>query len=278
VTTLLLCPPEPLLSASMRRTVTPGGTTYSWTSHGTVVIGPSSKTCRSLNHPASVLPGGRSIWSGTQRLKRLPLRVDGSLADPRQEAHLTALTRLAELQQQLEEPDAPESAEAPVHAAPAAATAQPVMAELENDESSPSREPNHTLQLAAPFIRELLSIRQQLQAALARCDRLLVAQPPSASPDDYRTLQARYRVSPGGPLSPEGVAEIRRRFEAGETDFLIAREMAISVQGVAKRRVDFNIVAGAARRRPGALWGRIQMAPDFDELPPEERDAMEGQR
>jgi len=144
------------------------------------------------------------------------------------------------------------------------------------NESSSSSEPDRAPQLAASFVAELLSIRQQLQAAIARCDRLLVAQPPSASADDYRTLQARYRVNPGGPLSPEGIAEIRRRFEAGETDSVIAREMGISVQGVAKRRVDFNAVTGIARRRPGALRGRIQMARDFDELPPEERDAMEG--
>ena len=146
---------------------------------------------------------------------------------------------------------------------------------MENEPGS-SPEPDRAPELAASFVEELLSIRQQLQAALARCDRLLVAQPPSTSADDYWTLQARYRVSPGGPLSPEGVAEIRRRFEAGETDSLIAREMGISVQGVAKRRADFNVVNGVARRRPGALRGRIRMARDFDELPPEERDAMEG--
>lgn len=41
VTALLLCPPEPLLSASMRTAVTPGGTSYSWTtSHGIAAIGP----------------------------------------------------------------------------------------------------------------------------------------------------------------------------------------------------------------------------------------------
>ncbi len=147
------------------------------------------------------------------------------------------------------------------------------------DEPSVSRKADGAPQPSAPFMAELLSIRQQLQAALTRCDRLLTAQPPSTSPDDYRTLQARYRVSPGGPLSPEGVAEIRRRFEAGETNSVIAREMGIAVQGVAKRRVDFNAVTGAARsRRPGALRGRIQTAPDFDELPQEERDAMEGRK
>jgi hypothetical protein len=124
---------------------------------------------------------------------------------------------------------------------------------------------------------ELLAIRSQMTAAIARCDRLLAAQPASARPNDYAALQARYRVSPGGPLSPDGIAEIRRRFEAGETDSVIAREMGMSVQGVAKRRTDFNAASGRGRRA-GALRGRIRMAPDFDELPPEERDAMEGEQ
>lgn len=31
------------------------------------------------------------------------------------------------------------------------------------------------------------------------------------------------------------------------------------------------------RRRPGALRGRIRMAPDFDTLPPEVLEAMEGE-
>jgi hypothetical protein len=50
VTALLLCPPAPLLSASIRRAVMPGGTSYSWTtSHGTVVIRPSfSGQCQPL--------------------------------------------------------------------------------------------------------------------------------------------------------------------------------------------------------------------------------------
>jgi hypothetical protein len=41
VTALLLCLPAPLLSASMRTAVTPGGTTYSWTtSHSIATIDP----------------------------------------------------------------------------------------------------------------------------------------------------------------------------------------------------------------------------------------------
>lgn len=33
--------------------------------------------------------------------------------------------------------------------------------------------------------------------------------------------------------------------------------------------------AGSRRRQPGALRGRIKMAPDFDALPPDVLDAME---
>lgn len=46
----------------------------------------------------------------------------------------------------------------------------------------------------------------------------------------------RFRVRPGGPLSDDGIAEVIRRFEAGESDGRIAREMDISVVGVARRR------------------------------------------
>lgn len=34
---------------------------------------------------------------------------------------------------------------------------------------------------------------------------------------------------------------------------------------------------GRPRRRPGALRGKIRMAPDFDTLPPELLEAMEGE-
>jgi hypothetical protein len=83
--------------------------------------------------------------------------------------------------------------------------------------------------------QDLIDLRSHLTAALARVDRLL-----AGSPQDLDVNMLRYRVSPGGPLSPEGVAEIRRRFAAGEPDAVIARAMGISVQGVQKRRVDFN--------------------------------------
>jgi hypothetical protein len=84
--------------------------------------------------------------------------------------------------------------------------------------------------------QELLDIRSQLSAAIARIDRLLAG----TTPIGDGPMLLRYRVSPGGPLSPEGIAEIRRRFAAGETDAVIARGMGISVQGVQKRRVDYN--------------------------------------
>jgi hypothetical protein len=83
--------------------------------------------------------------------------------------------------------------------------------------------------------QDLVDLRSNLTAALARVDRMLAGNPPA---NDVNTL--RYRLSPGGPLSPEGIEEIRRRFAEGEPDAVIARAMGISVQGVQKRRVDFN--------------------------------------
>lgn len=82
---------------------------------------------------------------------------------------------------------------------------------------------------------DLVDLRSQLSAALARVDRMLAGNPPEGD-----TNNLRWRVNPGGPLSPEGVAEIRRRFAEGEPDAVIARGMGISVQGVQKRRVDYN--------------------------------------
>ena len=144
-----------------------------------------------------------------------------------------------------------------------------------SDVTASSCEPDRLPQPATDPRAELLSIRQQLRAALARCDRLLAAQLPLTTPDSHQAMQVRWRVSPGGPLSSDGVSEIQRRFRAGETDAVIARERGITVQGVAKRRADFNALI-AARRRPGAMKGQIWMAPDFDELPAEELDAIEG--
>jgi hypothetical protein len=83
--------------------------------------------------------------------------------------------------------------------------------------------------------QDLLDIRSQLSAAIARIDRILAGTAPGM---DVNTL--RWRLNPGGPLSPDGIAEIRRRFAEGETDAVIARGMGISVQGVQKRRIDFN--------------------------------------
>lgn len=47
---------------------------------------------------------------------------------------------------------------------------------------------------------------------------------------------ARYRRYPHGPLSESGEAEIQRRFDAGETDPVIALAMGISLTGVSRRR------------------------------------------
>lgn len=45
-----------------------------------------------------------------------------------------------------------------------------------------------------------------------------------------------YRQFPGGPLTPAGVAEIERRFNAGQANSEIAQAMQISLDGVSKRR------------------------------------------
>lgn len=125
-------------------------------------------------------------------------------------------------------------------------------------------------------ILELRAIRQQLHAAVDRCDRLLAAWPISGAPNEHRALQALYRVAPGGPLSEAGIAEIRRRFELRETDATIARKMGISVQGVQKRRARFSAAATSGRRLPGALRNEIHIGADFDEPTPEARDAVDG--
>lgn len=76
---------------------------------------------------------------------------------------------------------------------------------------------------------ELINVRAQLMSALATIDSLL-----AGSPGAQETT--KFRVSPGGPLSEEGIAEMYRRFEANEPDAVIARAMAVSVQGCQKRR------------------------------------------
>ncbi len=89
--------------------------------------------------------------------------------------------------------------------------------------------------------QDLLDIRSQLSAAIARIDRILAGCAPAL---DVNAL--RWRLNPGGPLSQDGIAEMHRRFAEGETDAVIARGMGVSVQGVQKRRIDFN-----ATRQPG---------------------------
>jgi hypothetical protein len=90
--------------------------------------------------------------------------------------------------------------------------------------------------------RDLLDIRAQLAAAVARIDRLLASSAPSAGGD-----LSRFRLRPGGPLSPEGETEMHRRFEIGEIDSVIARAMGVSVQGVQKRRSLWNATRSSDR-------------------------------
>ena len=85
------------------------------------------------------------------------------------------------------------------------------------------------------MIAELRDVRSQLTAALACIDRLLAGTPTA---QDIPT--ARWRVSPGGPLSREGIEEVYRRFAEGEADPVVARALGISVQGVRKRRTSWN--------------------------------------
>lgn len=77
---------------------------------------------------------------------------------------------------------------------------------------------------------ELINVRAQLLSALATIDSLLAAEEPGAQG------AASYRTKPGGPLSEEGIAEMYRRFEANQPDVVIARAMAVSIQGCQKRR------------------------------------------
>ncbi len=128
----------------------------------------------------------------------------------------------------------------------------------------------------ADLMAELLAIRNQMQALMIRCDRLLAAQTSSRPDSDLLARQARYRATPGGVLSQEGVLEIQCRLDAGETDAMIARAMGISVQGVAKRRAR-KASLNERRHLHGILAGKIHMAPDFDELPNADLDAMEGE-
>jgi hypothetical protein len=78
---------------------------------------------------------------------------------------------------------------------------------------------------------ELINIRSQTAALLAAVDRL-ISNSQGESPLDVQ----RYRVAPGGPLSPDGITEMYKRFNRGEPDAVIARAMGVSVQGCQKRR------------------------------------------
>jgi hypothetical protein len=79
---------------------------------------------------------------------------------------------------------------------------------------------------------QLAALHGTLTRALAMVDELLLAQPGESRTD----TTAAYREYPGGPLSPAGVAEIERRFDAGQPDSEIALAMSISLGGVSRRR------------------------------------------
>src|SRR5271166_1287684 len=77
---------------------------------------------------------------------------------------------------------------------------------------------------------DLVALHGTLTRAMAIVDELLRAQPGDSKDT------AAYRQFPGGPLSPAGVAEIDRRFDAGQPDSEIALAMSISLGGVSRRR------------------------------------------
>lgn len=79
---------------------------------------------------------------------------------------------------------------------------------------------------------QLTALHGTLTRALAMVDELLLAQPGESKTDNT----AAYREYPGGPLSPAGVVEIERRFNAGQADSEIALAMSISLGGVSRRR------------------------------------------
>ena len=72
-----------------------------------------------------------------------------------------------------------------------------------------------------------------------------------------------------------------REFRANMTRFLRQAQQGVSFVVMARDQVLAEIHppsrAARPRRRPGALRGRIQMAPDFDVLPPDVLAAMEGE-
>jgi hypothetical protein len=79
--------------------------------------------------------------------------------------------------------------------------------------------------------KELTDLRGILTRAVAMVDELLRSQP-----GESKTNTDAYRQFPGGPLTPAGVAEIERRFDAGQPDSEIALAMEISLGGVSRRR------------------------------------------
>jgi len=81
-------------------------------------------------------------------------------------------------------------------------------------------------------VAQLNELRGMLRKALNMVDSLIAQNPERGSEDDL----SRFRQRPGGPLTEAGVAEVTRRFEAGDSDSAIALSMGISLIGVARRR------------------------------------------
>ena len=80
--------------------------------------------------------------------------------------------------------------------------------------------------------KELISLRETLTRAVAMIDDELLRLKPGASEIDTDA----YRQFSGGPLNQAGVAEIERRFDAGQSDSEVALAMSISLGGVSRRR------------------------------------------
>lgn len=88
---------------------------------------------------------------------------------------------------------------------------------------------------------QLNEIRGMLRNALNLVDALMKQVPAAEPPSDI----SRYRLRPGGPLSDDGIVELNRRFDAGESDPHIALQMGISVIGVARRRTMWRRTSAA---------------------------------
>jgi len=88
VTALLLCRPTPLLSASMRTAVTPGGTSYCWTTSHSICIRASSPGQISIKHAPD--DGGQEDYRGGKQQSGDYLSPQSSGASSSRPTGLTA--------------------------------------------------------------------------------------------------------------------------------------------------------------------------------------------